>query len=1440
MRIVVRNRSADHVLVADGVLDEATTLRELLAPLSDLLGHPGSGIPHQVFVDDHLVSVDVSVAEASLVDGSVVSTEPTAAPRRPEPTRVSIDITGGLNAGRRHTVLSRRLVVGRSTDADVVVAASTVDRHHLAIDPGPDGIMVTDLATVNGTIVDGEWLLGPTNVRAGSLIDVGAAQLTVRAPDDDRPDELLTLRGRTSSGTLPFNRPPRHHERDGDATVPVPAEVTPAGFGSFFSWAGLLAPLAMGALMAWLYNPLWALFALLGPVMMVGSWIESRRRSSTASRRRRAAGDAALVRLEHEIGLRCDAEQRRRRNHHPDLAELIRRVDQPSTRLWQRRLHHSDAMQLVVGTADVTWPIEPTCEGRPDPRALLLLESLAHLDNAPLVASLGAGEVIGLVGERTATLAVARSLVLQAAIHHGPADVELAVLAADGHGDAWRFTEWLPHSRSRVSRGRDRALAVGDAAIREMVAGLVAVAPADPSDRSTDSASTGGPMLLCLIDGDGLTTARAAPARALLGGAAGAAAGIVIASSRDRLPHSCTTVVEVTDSDGIGRVAFPQTATVHSGVLLSGTADDTAAEAARRLARFADPEVDLTEAAIPASVSLLDLLSLPSVDSGSIIDSWAARLGTSGLCAPIGADGMGPLVIDLVRDGPHALVGGTTGSGKSELLRTLVAALAACYDTEHLNFVLIDYKGGSAFDTCALLPHTVGLVTDLDEHLGARALTCLDAELHHREQVLRQVGATDIDEYRTAARLAPGAEALPRLVVVIDEFATMAAELPDFLDALVGIAQRGRSLGVHLLLATQRPSGAVSPSIRTNTSLRIALRVLDAGDSIDVIDTADAASIGRDQPGRAYVRLGPTEVVPFQSALVTGHTEPGDRGPVRLIGAMPSTGAAEPTHAAGADGSESDLDRLVAAIGNAHRCLGLGRPRRPWPEPLPAAITLPDLPEPEPTAPLERVAIGLADEPRRQRQTTAEWNLDAGNIALVGMTGSGTTTALVTIACSLAGANPPNRLHLYGIDQGAGGLRELAGLPHVGAIIDGAGRNRSLRLVKRLDGERRRRSSLAADALAREPRLVVLIDGFGAWRDDLESSHHTSAIEAFGRVYADGPPLGIHCAITGDHVGAIPRHLAAVTGQLLLFRLADAADYLTSGLRISSTEAMPPGRAFRADTGQEVQVALPHPDGLGRAVEGIGARYRADPGEVPPIGELPTHITVDELATRARLDPETTWIPIGIGDDDLTVVGLELYRGEHALVAGRPRTGKSGALRAIARSMSAAGALVVALAPARSPLASEPSVALASTEVAEVVAVIMGRGLRPAILLVDDADTIDDASGLLTDLLAGSGTDDGGFHAVVAGRTDRLLGSYGHWTTTVRSSRTGVLLCPEILDGDLFALQLPPRTELPPLPGRGWLVTAGSRQVCQVAHAPRAALAIGDRPLHTSRCTRSS
>ena len=218
--------------------------------------------------------------------------------------------------------------------------------------------------------------------------------------------------------------------------------------------------------------------------------------------------------------------------------------------------------------------------------------------------------------------------------------------------------------------------------------------------------------------------------------------------------------------------------------------------------------------------------------------------------AVLGADASGAFEIDLIRDGPHALVAGTTGSGKSELLRTLVASLALRNSPQQMSFVLIDYKGGAAFGECERLPHVVGLVTDLDHSLTERALQSLGAELRTRERLFADAGAANLEGYRSAPRRTPVA----RLVLVIDEFATLAEELPDFVTGLVGIARRGRSLGVHLVLATQRPGGVVSPEIRANVDLRIALRVTDAAESTDVVGCDAAAWIDRSLPGRAFVR----------------------------------------------------------------------------------------------------------------------------------------------------------------------------------------------------------------------------------------------------------------------------------------------------------------------------------------------------------------------------------------------------------------------------------------------------------------------------------------------------------------------------------------------------------------------------------------------------------
>ena len=216
--------------------------------------------------------------------------------------------------------------------------------------------------------------------------------------------------------------------------------------------------------------------------------------------------------------------------------------------------------------------------------------------------------------------------------------------------------------------------------------------------------------------------------------------------------------------------------------------------------------------------------------------------------AVIGESTDGPFTVDIRADGPHGLVAGTTGSGKSELLQTLIASLAVGNRPDEFNFVLVDYKGGAAFKDCNHLPHTVGMVTDLDGHLTTRALESLGAELRRREHQLADADAKDIEDYLGRTR-SPDDEPMPRLLIVIDEFAALAAELPDFVTGLVDVARRGRSLGVHLILATQRPAGVVSAEIKSNTNLRIALRVTDAGDSDDVIESADAAEIAQGLPG---------------------------------------------------------------------------------------------------------------------------------------------------------------------------------------------------------------------------------------------------------------------------------------------------------------------------------------------------------------------------------------------------------------------------------------------------------------------------------------------------------------------------------------------------------------------------------------------------------------
>ena len=298
---------------------------------------------------------------------------------------------------------------------------------------------------------------------------------------------------------------------------------------------------------------------------------------------------------------------------------------------------------------------------------------------------------------------------------------------------------------------------------------------------------------------------------------------------------------------------------------------------------------------------------------------------------PLGRTETGTFGLDIAKNGPHMLVAGTTGAGKSEFLRTLVVSLALGNRPDALVFVLVDYKGGAAFGGLRGLPHVAGYLTDLDEHLGAPGARGIAAEVRYRERLLGDANCRDIDAYHAAGEpLGP----LPRLAVVIDEFRFLVHEMPDFLDRLTDVTARGRSLGVHLVLATQRPAGVVSEDIRTNMGCGCACRVEDAADSTAVLDIPDAASIGRAYRGRGFARAEQGAGDVFQAAYVSGLPPdvPDTQIPLRveessltdLAAAPPGEDRPDDTAGDGQPDERADLAAVVRAVAGQR-----GRARSP-------------------------------------------------------------------------------------------------------------------------------------------------------------------------------------------------------------------------------------------------------------------------------------------------------------------------------------------------------------------------------------------------------------------------------------------------------------------------------------------------------------------------------
>ncbi|MGI5197339.1 FtsK/SpoIIIE domain-containing protein [Streptomyces sp. CA-288835] len=1409
-----------------------------------------------LWVDGRFCAPEAKIGSV-LRDGVRLTTDPSVGPFMDsgEPVgRCEVTVSGGAGAGR-----VVRLSAGVSTIGSAPTATLCVEDPYLAQMAARVTVDVkgrVEIAPCDGAelTLDDEPVSGTQEWQPGVLLKSGESLFSLSEVGE--PDAHLSPAG---AGGLAYNRPPRLTSPRAKPRLVVPAPPTKDEAQRFQLLSAIL-PLFFGVGMYFVTKMIYMLlFCLLSPIMIVGQWVSDRRHGK--KKYRAAMKEYKKAKADHEAQVEqlSEHDQRRRRDAYPDPGQLLLFATGPRRRLWERRITDPDAMHLRVGFSDLRAEIDlanartasPDAD-EPEPPVV---------SNVPLTLPFAELGVVGIAGDRPRAVASTRWMAAQAAVLHSPRDLSLVVLSsATDAAQNWSWAQWLPHTSPQ--QGQNCVALIGTDA--ESISRRVAELLAELTRRQAAAKENGGlnvlrpdPQVLLILDGARLLRRVPGVPQLLQEGPAHGIFALCVDEDERLLPEECRTAICWTP-ESASRVHLRGYGYEAAGDVL---ADQVSIAWCERIARALAPVVDVSrddaDSALPTAARLLELLEMPNPTGADIASIW--QRGGATTAAPIGLAADGPFILDIRRDGPHALIAGTTGAGKSELLQTIIASLAVGNTPDSLNFVLIDYKGGSAFQDCARLPHTVGMVSDLDAHLTERALASLAAELKRREEILFEAETKDIEDYNDARRLRPELEPMPRLVLVIDEFASLVAELPDFIAGLVDIARRGRSLGVHLMLATQRPAGVVSADIRANTNLRIALRVTNGEESRDVIDAPDSGNISKATPGRCYVRSGAQSLVGVQSARIGGRRPGLDTAPQVTVNLLDWVAYGHPppraTQDDGDDGTMvTDLAVLVDAIGAGARQLACATPRSPWLPPIPSQVLtseLPALPAAGPDADTIRpVAFGLTDLPAQQARAALALDLaDGEHLMIAGGPRSGRSTALRTIAGSLAYHCAPHDVHIYGIDCGANALLPLTGLPHCGAVVTRDQTARVDRLLGRLLNEVSRRQLLlaekgqssaaeqraSADPAERLPWLVVLIDGWDAFRVAFENYDYGRLVESAKRLFREGAAVGVKVVLATDRSGLMGE-ISSSFAERLVLRLADPSDYSFAGISPKDVpKEVPPGRALKAtDEGvQESQIALlaENPSGQAQvaALQEI-ARVVAGAADRPAPQQRP--IRVDVLPARMKASeamalqpdfspPSSLWALFAVGGDELHPLGMDLEEsGPGFVISGPPKSGRSSTLVTAAMSLLRRETEVILITPRRSPLrelSSESGVlgVLDSESSSDDLEALTDSARGPYVIVVDDAELIYDTpldEALEEVLRRGM---DGGLGVIAAGAVDTLSSQYRGFVVQARRSRNGLLLSPQgTADGEMFNIRLPSNSGGGPT-GRGLFVQGGEAMPAQ-------------------------
>lgn len=1184
---------------------------------------------------------------------------------------------------------SGQLTVGRRPDNGLELRDPTISGRQCVLFSGDGAYFVQDQKSTNGTYLNGlpvssgspqqmypgdELKLGRYTIRAGeglSILNTDGGVVFHSAVTASSPGDGYALPHKRPYPY--FSRAPRLY----NSLPPLSVQVEDApGIGEKPSMG--MAAIAMSV-----------------PAMAISLGVSAlryglgRRKYGKLEQQRAEIYTRYLTGVEEQLKKHASLQRELEEQLHPALGECLRRIDGPSLKLWERRPEDDDFLSLRLGLGKVPAAAKITVP----PRHLQMREDeythvpeqlaarYAHVEGVPICCSLIKDGVCGIVGPRQETVRLAQGMAVQLAALHSYDEVKLVAVFPEAEREQWSWIRWLPHC---FSPERDlRYIACTPDQVKELLPSLEAIVKertASAQEWTFGGGNTNLPHYVflaadpSLLAGSHILGAAMMKNQPELG-----LSGIILGKSLSDFPHSIHNIIRVTPSEGGMRVSLQRSGGI---VELDSSEDAVPLSAYDRFARGMAP-VRLTGGAdgqaaqeLPSYVGFLEGLHIQKMEEMDLGEFWGSARPEETMSVPIGIrSGGGLFYFDIHESvhGPHGLVAGGTGSGKSKMVQTWVASMALQFSPEDVNFILVDFKGESLLAPFKGLPHLAGFTSNIDPDVR-RKFVAIESEMTRRMRLLRSGGRQKYDDiiaYRRARRLDPGMEPMPFLILVVDEFASFKEQYPEFIGPIDHLFQAGRSLGMFAILMTQKPSGKVTAQMQANLGFSWCLRVKDDADSREVIGNPDAARLR--VPGRAYVKANNGDYELIQALYGLGGYDPErkeDSGGAQVF-ALGLNGIpleALENQPWGDRRRPDELTVLTGYISDYCRRKRIASARPIWQAPLPQRIDLEEL-EREWAGCADfrspKALLGLLDDPAHQLQAPLAHDFwTDGNLAVYGVSQSGKTTVLQTLLASMCRRYHPDQVQFYLLECG-NRLRTMDCFPHVGG---GAGNdepetmNKIIKfLLKELEQRKKsfRRAGVGSPESYAEftgtslPAIVLLVDHINLLGEAFYELQNQII-----KLSGEGPAYGMYLACTFSGVARINSSLAQNLKRTIALKLPDRMSYTPLvGRGAGEPDNLPIGRGYlrTAEGAILFQAAIPYaeiPDGqrsvmLRRLAEKLRAEWH---GELPAaIRPIPDEIPYGSLEGPPFL--------LGMDCDSGSAASLPIPESRSLMVsAGKPET----------------------------------------------------------------------------------------------------------------------------------------------------------------------------------------